>query len=175
MLDVARQAPHGKRIAWVHCLAQDFRSDQRFDLIIMTGHAFQVLLEPDDIAATFAVMRDHLSAAGRIVFESRNPAIDWCARWDGRSVELSVEGGVVQQTRQVCRSDNNRICFDTRYAFADEVLVSSSTLLFLGRGDIEKALIASGLAAERVLGDWSGGSFDPMHSEEMIFVVRHLS
>lgn len=57
MLRVARQKPHGKKIKWIQSFAQTYHSDKFFDLIIMTGHAFQVLLEDSEIQATFAVMR----------------------------------------------------------------------------------------------------------------------
>ncbi|MBX3074382.1 class I SAM-dependent methyltransferase [Candidatus Obscuribacterales bacterium] len=45
MLEVARKKPFGSAIEWIQASAQSFRSSKRFDLIIMTGHAFQVLLE----------------------------------------------------------------------------------------------------------------------------------
>jgi 2-polyprenyl-3-methyl-5-hydroxy-6-metoxy-1,4-benzoquinol methylase len=46
MLAVARRKPHGDKIQWMQAQAQaqSYASAKRFDLIIMTGHAFQVLL-----------------------------------------------------------------------------------------------------------------------------------
>lgn len=173
MLDVARRTSEGHSIEWVQCRAQDFHSDHHFDLIIMTGHAFQVLLEPADIRATFDAMRRHLAESGLIVFESRNPAIDWRARWDGGSFDFELDGTAVRETREVLSVADKRIRFDTRYNFPDEVLVSSSELLFSDPDEIESHLVASGLRLETVMGDWSGGPFDPTHSDEMIFFVRH--
>jgi SAM-dependent methyltransferase len=43
MLDVARRKPHGKDVEWVRSSAQTYRSEKRFDIIIMTGHAFSGL------------------------------------------------------------------------------------------------------------------------------------
>lgn len=40
MLDIARQKPNGAKAEWVQSLAQDFKSDKTFDLVIMTGNAF---------------------------------------------------------------------------------------------------------------------------------------
>jgi hypothetical protein len=51
----------------------------------MTGHAFQVFLEEDDVLAVFATMREHLAENGTVAFESRNPNIDWSARWEGNT------------------------------------------------------------------------------------------
>lgn len=53
MLEVASKKPNGKKIEWVKSNAQSFRSDDKFDLVIMTGHAFQVLLCEQDLLATF--------------------------------------------------------------------------------------------------------------------------
>ncbi len=77
MLDVGRRKPHGNEIEWVQSFAQTYRSDKLFDLIIMTGHAFQVLLEDVDVLKTFSTMRKHLKQGGLVAFESRNPLIDW--------------------------------------------------------------------------------------------------
>ncbi|WFR94226.1 class I SAM-dependent DNA methyltransferase [Rhizobium tumorigenes] len=173
MLDAARQTPQGACIDWVHCFAQEFRSEKRFDLVIMTGHVFQVLLEERDVLETFATVRQHLSADGVMVFESRNPAVDWGARWNDGFCAFEVNGVVVRQTRDVSKREGKRIFFETRYAFPDEVLVSSSELLFSSREEIERAITESGLKVDKVLGDWNGGPFDPLHSDEMIFFIRH--
>ena len=174
MLDIARRKPHGDRIEWVECYSQDFRSEKRFDLIIMTGHAFQVLLDQTSILATFAAMREHLARDGCIVFESRNPEIDWKARWNGGAFEVNQEGRVIRETRDVISYSNGRVHFETRYHFPDEILVSKSELLFLSREEIERYLQASALQVEVVYGDWDRGPFDERTSEEMIFVVRKV-
>lgn len=171
MLDVARQKPNGARIEWVQSSAQAFRSQQQFDLIIMTGNAFQVFLEDEDILATFATMRKHLAPDGTIAFETRNPAIDWPTLWN-RNADLDVEGRTVHQSRRVLSMANKRISFETRYALADRTLVSTSELLFLSRREIEERLNASGLRTETVYGDWQNEPFDEAVSHEMVFIVR---
>ncbi|CDM58621.1 methyltransferase type 12 [Rhizobium favelukesii] len=175
MLEIARRKPNGCGIEWVECYSQDFRSEKRFDLIIMTGHAFQVLLDENAILATLAVMREHLADGGRIVFETRNPAIDWKARWDGGVFEVIHDGLVVRKTRDVVSYGEGRAHFETRYHFPEETLVSKSELLFLSRNDIERHLQASGLRADAVYGDWDRQPFDERNAEEMIFVVRRAS
>lgn len=44
MLAVAKRKPHAQHVEWIESSAQIYRSPRRFDLIVMTGHAFQVLL-----------------------------------------------------------------------------------------------------------------------------------
>jgi ubiquinone/menaquinone biosynthesis C-methylase UbiE len=170
MLAVARQKPHGNDVEWVEAFAQEFRSDRRFDLIIMTGHAFQVLLSDDDVAAALAAMRRHLKPSGRAVFESRNPAIDWAAEWNG-SVEVTHAGVTLRETTEVLSRAGERISFEMRYQLPDETLVSRSELRFLPREAIEERVSAAGLRVEALYGDWDRSPFDPASSHEMIFVV----
>lgn len=66
-----------------------------------------------------------------------------------------------------------RLRFETRYAFPDERLVSTSELLFLSPSEVEAHLAAVGLQVERVQGDWDGSPFDPERSPEMIVTARH--
>lgn len=171
MLAVARQKPHGGQITWVQAYAQEYRSAQRYDLIIMTGHAFQVLLTDADVLAALATIRHHLKPSGRAVFESRNPAIDWAAEWNG-SEERTHEGVTLRETTEVLARDGERVTFEMRYQFPDATLVSRSELRFLPRESIEERLRAAGLQAEAVFGNWDSSPFDAAVSKEMIFVVR---
>lgn len=170
MLDVARKKPNGSQIEWVQASAQNFRSTQKFDLIIMTGNAFQVFLEDTDILAVLATMRHQLAPGGTIAFESRNPAIDWPARWNTEA-DLDANGNRIRLSRRVTRSGDRRVAFETRYTFDGRSLTSSSELLFLPRQDIEARLAVAGLRASAVYGDWQSQPFDEALSEEMVFIV----
>jgi len=44
MLVVAKRKPSAEQVEWVESSAQTYRSERRFDLMVMTGHAFQILL-----------------------------------------------------------------------------------------------------------------------------------
>ena len=171
MLAVAQRKPHGASIEWVRSTSQDYCSEKRFDLIIMTGHAFQVLLKDEDIAAALTVMRQHLKPDGRAVFESRNPAIDWAKEWAGERV-LEHNGQKVRLTNPVTASIGDRVFFESRFHFPDEYLVSKSELRFLSKQGIEERLAAAGLIVESLFGDWGETLFDPQISKEMIFFAR---
>jgi SAM-dependent methyltransferase len=171
MLEIARRKPHGKAIEWVQSFAQTYQSEKLFDLIIMTGHAFQVLLEDVDVLATFEVMRKHMKPSGSVAFESRNPAIDWAIAWNYDLV-LELPESVVHESRRFLSMENDRMSFELRYQFPDKTLVSASELRFLSRKGIEKRLVASGLYVDNVLGDWDGKPFDERFSQEMIFIAR---
>jgi SAM-dependent methyltransferase len=171
MLAVARRKPFGAKIEWVEATAQTFRSDKRFDLMIMTGHAFQVLLEDGDVRAAFETMRKHLKPGGKAVFESRNRAIDWATEWSG-SVTLNSPQGKVTESHHVRERLHDRIKFDSVYRFTDKTLISKSELRFMSRAEIEAQLAAAGLRLESLFGDWDGKPFDEKTSKEMIFTVR---
>lgn len=171
MLDVARQKPNGSKIEWVLSTAQDFKSEKTFDLIIMTGNAFQVLLDEKDLQATCQAMRTHLKPDGLIAFESRNPRLDWAARWN-YEMKLSTPEGEVVESRKFLKWSGSRMSFELCYRFPDEKLISSSELRFWSAQEIEKHLSEAGLRIERLMGDWDLGEFNEESTEEMVFFVR---
>jgi pimeloyl-ACP methyl ester carboxylesterase len=171
MLEVARRKPAGKKIEWVESSAQNYQSNDLFDLIIMTGHAFQVLLDDTDILATFAVMRRHLKSTGCVVFESRNPSVDWENGWNYEMI-LEYQREIIRESRRFLTMENGRMIFELHYEFPDESLVSTSELRFSSRSDIEERLVASGLRVENLLGNWNCVPFDEVSSHEMIFLAR---
>lgn len=172
MLDVARNKPHGKENTWVKAFAQDFKSDQRFDLIIMTGHAFQVLLDDADILATFQVMRDHLEPDGKIVFESRNPNIDWANVWGARK-PYKLDNSDILATWRLIDQNGDRMTFEWDYCFSDETLTSRSVLRFASCAQIQKLLVKANLKTEKIFGDWDQSAFNDKTSREMIFTVTY--
>lgn len=171
MLEVAKAKPYGSLVEWVEGSAQKFRSVKKFDLIIMTGNAFQVFLEDDDILQVFTTMRKHLAENGVAAFETRNPAVDWPARWN-KDAELKSGMETVHQSRCVTKKDGNRIAFETHFRFPDKELVSFSELLFLSKTEIEERLLKCGLKPRTVYGGWTGQPFDDASSDEMIFIVE---
>lgn len=171
MLDVARKKPNGDKVEWIQAYAQTFKLNKSFDLIIMTGHAFQVLHTDDDLSATLQNMRNHLKQDGVIVFESRNPAIDWTNNWNYDVTIALPDGGTVEESRRIISFEDRKMTFELRYQFEDESLTSESVLRFWTLPEIQSHLSAAGLSAAKIVGDWDGKEFDEKHSEEMIFYV----
>lgn len=171
MLDVGRRKPHGNEIDWVQSPAQNYQSDKLFDLVIMTGHAFQVLLEDADILATFSAVRKHMDSDCLFAFESRNPIIDWAKEWD-YDMTIEMQSGNVYESRRFIAMKNDRMTFELHYQLPGEKLVSTSELRFLSHREIEERLAASGLCISKLLGGWDGKPFDEKTSHEMIFLVN---
>lgn len=173
MLAVARTKPNADSIRWIESDAQSLDLGETFDLIILTGHAFQALVEDADIQAAAAAMKRHLAQGGRVVFESRNPVIDWPARW-ALAGKLDTPQGIVRITREYLGSTDDCMTFDLRYVFSDSLeLVSHSKLRFADLETINALFRASGLVPEKVCGEWDGSLFDPASSPEMIFHFQH--
>lgn len=174
MLAVGRRKPNGFRIEWVQSSAQDFASEKRFDLIIMTGHAFQVLLTDDDILTTFKNMRKLLKPDGIVAFESRNPAIDWPANWNYDMV-LELSNANVHEQRRFMKMNHDLMVFELLYQFPGETLRSESHLRFLASETIRRHLNEAGLSLKKLLGDWDAKPFDERASHEMIFIASVAS
>ena len=173
MLAVARRKPHAEQVEWVESTAQSYRSQRRFDLIVMTGHAFQVLLTDADALAVLETMLVHLEEGGRVAFETRNPRMDWVDEWAGRRRLVSMPSGEeVVEALEVTGKDGEFISFHTSYRFPHETLRTRSTLRFPSREHVEALLACWGLIASEVFGDWDGGAFDAERSREIIFMAE---
>ncbi|HWA50043.1 MAG TPA: class I SAM-dependent methyltransferase, partial [Dongiaceae bacterium] len=75
MMLAARAKPEADKVTWVLSDATSLNLTTRFDLIIMTGHVFQVFLSDEEVRAVLDNLRRHLAPGGRIAFETRNPAV----------------------------------------------------------------------------------------------------
>lgn len=170
MLTVGKSKPYAERVEWVESSAQTYRSSQRFDLIVMTGHAFQVLLSDAEALSVLETMRGHLKTSGRIAFETRNPRIDWPGEWAGRSRVLG--GGQITEDLKITEANGEFVSFQTSYQLSERTLTTNSTLRFPSREHIEALIIGSGLVVHNTLGDWNAGPFEDARSREMIFIAQ---
>ena len=173
MLERARRRSD---IEWVLGDLASVGWDREFDLIVMTGHAFQVLLEDDDLRASLGAVRSALTDEGRFVFETRNPRVRAWERWTpGHVIEgTDGEGGVVRMAHQIeTPVEGGVVRFSTTFTSPrwDRPLVSRSTLRFLDRDLLSTLLSGAGLAIVEQFGDWNG---DPLTdtSPEIITVAR---
>lgn len=80
ILEVARGKAAGLPARWVEGDARDFDLGERFQLVFLTGNAFQAFLTNVDQEALLRRVRAHLHGDGLFAFETRNPR--WGTRWD---------------------------------------------------------------------------------------------
>ncbi len=174
MLDVARSKPYADQIEWVESPAQSYKSQRRFDLIVMTGHAFQILLTDPDMLAVLHTMRGHLKEHGRVAFETRNPRVDWAGEWAARPPRM-LPGGQLVETLEITNQADEFISFQTSYSSPNAILTTSSTLRFPSREHLEALIASSGMVVRDVFGDWNASPFEAAHSREIIFILSGIS
>lgn len=73
MLDIGRQRYAHLDIKWIEGDARSIRLNDKFDFIVLSGHAFQCFLTQDDQCRALKTIATHLSDQGQFVFDSRNP------------------------------------------------------------------------------------------------------
>jgi ubiquinone/menaquinone biosynthesis C-methylase UbiE len=169
MLAVARSKPYAERVEWVESSAQTYTTPQRFDLIVMTGHAFQLLLTDGETLAVLDTMRRHLKEGGSVAFETRNPRVDWIGEWTARSRVLAA--GQITETLKITGVTDEFISFETSYRVEETTLTTNSTLRFPSGEHVEALIKRSGLVVRNLFGDWSAGPFEAERSREMIFIA----
>ena len=150
--------------------------DREFDLVLMTGHAFQVFIGDDEIRTSFAAIRSALSDGGRFVFETRNPRAQAWEDWTpDHAVEIVTAAGVtVRMAHDVeIPRRGDLVSFTTTFTSPgwDGPLVSRSTLRFLDPDSLTRLLSDAGLAIEEQFGDWARGPLTDA-SPEIITLAR---
>jgi hypothetical protein len=161
MLDVARGA-HGESVEWVLGDLASKQWQEEFNLITMTGHAFQVLTEDEELRVALAAVRAALAPGGRFAFETRNPLVRAWERWIPEHWQEITDsaGVVVRLAHQVeLPVQGDLVSFTSTYSSPswEHPQVSRSTLRFVGADALSGFLVGSGLEIEEQYGDWEDG------------------
>lgn len=175
MMLAARAKPEADKVSWVLSDATSLNLAARFDLIIMTGHVFQVFLSDEEIRAVLGNLRRHLAPGGRIAFETRNPAV---REWDSWTPDLTREQvavpdiGPVTVHYAVTREDARSVTFETHFDFGGgDIVVTPTTLRLMDQATLKKLLKESDLKPLEWYGDWDAASLGST-SPEIIVVAR---
>lgn len=176
MLAIARARPGGERVEWVLADARVLDLGRRFDLIALTGHAFQCFVTEEDVAALFSSAARHLASDGALIFDSRNPATryweGWTPRRTTRTFETS-EGRGRCVTSAAFDPAMSVVTYRQCYTLPDgSERESAARLGSATRMEIEAMLAAAGLRAVEVLGDWHGAPWRE-DSPEIVVVAGH--
>lgn len=173
MMQVARNRAGAQRVTWVDSDSAHLALEERFDLIIMTGHVFQVFLEDDDVRSTLRNLRRHLAPAGRLAFETRNPLIEEWRDWTPSREMLQVPGiGAVEMHYNVTSTDPTFVTFETHFRFApDDIAIATTTLRFMSRDELAAFLVEAGFTDIAWFGDWDRSPVSAA-SPEIIVIAR---
>ncbi|HVC79297.1 MAG TPA: methyltransferase domain-containing protein [Chloroflexota bacterium] len=159
-IGMLNQARTRSDIEWIHGDLSSVGWERSFDLVVMTGHAFQELVEDDEIGAALGTIRAALTEGGRFVFETRNPLV---RAWEHWSTEYTAEvsdpsGAVVRCEYQVVMPVEGNIVHSINTFTSpgwDLPLVSRGRLRFLDADALSAFLSSAGLAIEEQFGDWT--------------------
>lgn len=179
MLQVARNRAGSDKVTWIESDGQSLDLERRFSLIYMTGHAFQALLTDADAVAVLRNAGRHLEAAGRFIFETRNPAARIWERWtpeQSRRMANTVRHGRVEE------SYGPELSYNPDTGIADlvhvyrlldkgEQRVGYSKLRFITYEHLAHLVAEAGLWLETCYGNWQQEAFQA-DSPEIIAVVR---
>lgn len=165
MLDIARHRPGGQTVNWVEADARDIRLGRTFDLVLLTGHAFQVFLTETDQKAVLRTIAHHLAPGGYFIFDSRNPCMEEWRDWNPKQSERILEhprlGAVKAWNDTAQDAATGIVTYETHY----EVLASGrrlsakSDISFPTKEALAEMLDGVGLVVEEWLGDWLGGAY----------------
>jgi SAM-dependent methyltransferase len=162
-------------VEWVRATAAAMAWGGEFDLTVMTGHAFQVLVTDQDVRDSLDAVARALRGGGRFAFETRNPAARAWEGWtqergvtvtdpSGRTLRVwhrveSVVGDVVTLTETTSDSEGRALRVDR------------ASLRFLHVDALTTLLAAAGLEVEARYGGWRREPFGP-DSPEIITIAR---
>jgi SAM-dependent methyltransferase len=176
MLRVARSRAGAGRVTWVEADGRTLRLPQQFDLITMTGHAFQALLTDEDAVALLRSAASHLAPDGRLALESRNPArkawLSW-TRDNGRVVATEEHGRIEESYNSEADPGSGIVCLTHCYRFLHQgtTRTSHSRLRFIDQQHLMRLLADARLVPVTWYGDWDRAPLLP-DSGEMIVVAR---
>ena len=172
MLEQARKQPG---IEWVLGDLSSVSWKSEFDLILMSGHAFQVFVGDDELRTALAAIGAALTDDGRFAFETRNPLAREWEQWD-----KLYSGQVTDSTGRVVRSkcvvekvEGEIVDFSHTYTSSDwpGPKISHSRLRFLGGDSLSGFIADGGMRIEQQFGDWH---YSPLTdtSPEIITIAR---
>ena len=180
MLRVARSRANADKVEWIEGDARRLDLNRRFNLIYLTGHAFQVFLTDEDALAMLRGAARHLTPRGRLAFDTRNPAARAWQDWTAGNTEIvEVPGfGRVEETVDTTFDEATGIAaMKHRQRFLDRGTnqVGHSRIRFTGKDRVAALIEEAGLSLEHCYGWWDRTPFGPQSKEIIVFAKRRSS
>lgn len=174
MLRVARSRPGADKVEWIKGDARNLDLGRHFNLIYLTGHAFQVFLTDEDILSVLRTAARHLAPKGQLAFETRNPKVQEWRSWNpAESREAATLPGIgrVEQFCD-CRHDPASGIADLThvYRFLDSgrERTGHSRLRFIDQERLAQLITEAGLCVHEWYGTWDRGACAPTAREIIV-------
>ncbi|WP_429810846.1 class I SAM-dependent methyltransferase [Ensifer sp. B1-9] len=177
MLDVARLRPGGDRVRWVEGDGRTIRLNESFDLVLLSGHAFQVFLTREDQLSVLQTIAVHLAPEGSFIFDSRNPRMEEWRKWtpaeSERDIVHTVLGKILAWNDVRHDAETDIVEYGTFYRIAKDgcTYAAQSKIAFPSYEDLVSMMDEVGLVVERWLGGWDGRPFE-ISAPEIIPIGR---
>jgi SAM-dependent methyltransferase len=172
MLEQARQRGD---IEWILGDLTSLAFDREFDLVVMTGHAFQELITDDEVRTAFASVRAALTDSGRFAFETRNPHV---RAWEGWTPAngidfVDADGTPMHWEADVEEATDGLVRFRATFSGPgfEQPPTGINTMRFLELARLNALLGEAGLSVEAQYGDWDRTPVSDS-SPEIITIAR---
>lgn len=124
----------------------------------MTGHAFQHLMEENEVFSVLTAIHGLLRADGEFIFETRNPEAEGWLEWTpaaSHTTIANVEHGRVEVWHDWQSAENRRVVFHTHYKFLnrDVTKISRTELRFWAYEELLQLFKKTGFEVTSVFGD----------------------
>ncbi|HEX6683357.1 MAG TPA: class I SAM-dependent methyltransferase [Candidatus Limnocylindrales bacterium] len=172
MLDRARVRSD---VDWILGDLGTVRFEHEFDLVVMTGHVFQVFLTDEDIAAALAAVRRALTGDGRFAFETLNPLPRPWERWTNSAEVVAPDGTVVTAANTEPKLVGDHVVEVVgRFSSPswERDILCPSRFRFVAAEALDGFLSAAGLAVTERYGDWKRRTFTQSSPEIITVAVR---
>jgi SAM-dependent methyltransferase len=174
MLEIARRRPGGDQVLWIEGDASKI-DVTGVDLVIMTGHVAQVIVDDAAWANTLGAANRALRTGGHLIFETRDPGAQLWAGGKDYSLPRRYEGPEVppfSMWQESIELDGELTHFELHYLVGDEEVISKNTLRFRTESDLRDELKTAGFQVDHVFGHWDHGPVTE-GTTELIFVASH--
>jgi SAM-dependent methyltransferase len=160
-------------VEWVLADAASATWDREFDLAVMTGHAFQVLVTDDELRKSLRAIRGALTEGGRFAFETRHPQARAWEDWIGSFTKRNADGDAVQVSYEVLDviDDVVRLSETLSGEWWHVPQTEVGELRFLSPETLKAFVDDAGFTITDQFGDWHRGPLTHS-SEEIITIAR---
>jgi SAM-dependent methyltransferase len=162
-------------IEWVLGVAAQARWDREFELATMVSHAFQCLIDDDEVDASLVAIRSSLRDGGRFAFETRHPQARAWEAWTNHSKVVDASGRVLLVTHDVDSVVGDVVTLTSTKSdeHGNTLRVDCSRYRFLAVPRLNAFLTHAGFAIEAQYGDWQRGPITDT-SREIVTIARRM-